>query len=334
MRRSRSGAGSGLSGLGVGRVGSGSGVVQALRLEDLTSLVRVEFVARYLLEHLYGGVHRGFRHGFSPVFSEHMPYVWGDDVRFIDWKVYARRRRAYVRRYEDETAMRVLLIVDATPSMAYPEGSVAKLRFALYSAGVLLYLLYRQHDPVTVAFVGLDEGWLPPSVRSSHIQRLFHRLNGLLADPQTGTVSTLRGVLERAGGEMPAYTQVVLFSDLSDPIFQEDLDRGKRWWRGWLSALVRRRIALLLFHTLYGPHEEAFGFDEPVVALRDIEVSGHVVVGERTGLGERYRAVLGEWLSFVSSSVRQAGMEYVRVDVSGPFLPVLLEYLRFRQAYM
>src|SRR3954451_18511060 len=114
----------------------------------LAGLANLELVARTAVEGFLTGLHRSPHYGFSQEFKEYRAYVEGDDPRFVDWNVFARTERTYIRRYQGETNTRLFVLLDASASMGYQSTSVSKLQYAKYLAAALSYLASKQHDPV------------------------------------------------------------------------------------------------------------------------------------------------------------------------------------------
>ena len=127
---------------------SATAVNRLLPPTTLAGLANLELVARTAVEGFLTGLHRSPHYGFSQEFKEYRAYVEGDDPRFVDWNVYARTERTYIRRYEGETNTRLMILLDASESMDYSSGGVSKLQYGKFLAAALAYLAARQHDPV------------------------------------------------------------------------------------------------------------------------------------------------------------------------------------------
>ena len=147
--------------------------------ETLAGLANLELVARTAVEGFLIGLHRSPHFGFSQEFAEYRAYAEGDDPRFVDWNVYARTERTYIRRYEGETNTRLMILLDASASMGYSSGKVSKLQYGKFLAAALAYLAARQHDPV-----GLDRvrrrrsaSTVRPSSRAGSLQGVLHAID-------------------------------------------------------------------------------------------------------------------------------------------------------------
>src|SRR5712671_960019 len=138
-----------------------------LNPETLAGLANLELVARAVVTGFLTGLHRSPFFGFSQEFKEYRAYVEGDDPRFVDWNVYARTERTYIRRYEGETNTRLMILLDASASMSYASHSVSKLQYAKFLTAALSYLAMRQHDPTgLIVFDEEVRQYRPPTARA------------------------------------------------------------------------------------------------------------------------------------------------------------------------
>src|SRR5688500_14180786 len=177
----------------------------------LASLANLELVARTAVEGFLTGLHRSPRFGFSQEFKEYRAYTEGDDPRFVDWNVFARTERTYIRRYEGETNTRLMLLVDASASMGYTSHTITKLAYAKFIAAAFAYLATRQHDPVgLIVFDEKLRQYRPPTSRAGSLHGLLHALDDVEAGGRTdlaGCFGSCREHLTRRG-------LVVVISDL------------------------------------------------------------------------------------------------------------------------
>jgi uncharacterized protein (DUF58 family) len=187
----------------------------------------MELRARTFVEGYYSGQHRSPWRGASVEFADHRPYTHGDELRHIDWRLYGRSDRFFVKQFEAETNLTVTLAVDASASMDWPEGGPTKLDCAGYLAAGLGYLAWRQRDAVGLTVLGGEPGGdLPPRASRGHLKGIFDRLEGL--DP-TGADGPAQA-LGRLGGTLKRRGLVVLLSDLMDE--PEELLRALGLLRG------------------------------------------------------------------------------------------------------
>jgi len=141
--------------------------------EVLNSIAGLELKARLIVEGFVSGMHRSPFHGFSVEFAEHREYVPGDDVRFVDWKVFGKSDRYYIKQYEEETNLRAWLMVDTSESMEYGSGPMTKIEYARHAAAALAYLITKQQDAVGLCLFDEDLREIPPPASSTgHLRRL------------------------------------------------------------------------------------------------------------------------------------------------------------------
>src|SRR3954471_11182043 len=152
----------------------------------LASLANLELVARTAVHGFLTGLHRSPQFGFSQEFREYRAYAEGDDPRFVDWNVYARTDRTYIRRYQGETNTRLMIALDVSASMGSSSGPVSKLQYAKYVAASLAYMALQQHDPVgLIAFDSTVRSFRPPSSRTGSLGAILHGLDALTPGSKT-----------------------------------------------------------------------------------------------------------------------------------------------------
>jgi uncharacterized protein (DUF58 family) len=153
--------------------------VVKLNVDEIKQSGSLELLAKQLVEGFITGLHKSPYHGFSVEFAEHRLYNEGQSTRHIDWKVFARTDRLYTKQYEEETNLRCLLVLDASPSMFYPQSTLAKFRFSVYSASAIAYLLHKQRDAVGLClFSDKVEEYTPIKSAGSHLDKLFVMRSG------------------------------------------------------------------------------------------------------------------------------------------------------------
>lgn len=189
------------------------------QLLDPKALMRIrslELRARVVVEGFWSGIHRSPYHGFSSEFSEYRQYTPGDDVRHIDWRVYARSDRYYIKKFEDETNLRCQLLVDGSRSMKYgSDGEFTKHDYAATLAATFSYFLNQQGDAVGVTrFDDTIQDYLPPRNRPGHLRRLMLALEA----PAEGRATDFGGPLERVAQMHDRRGMFVLLSDLLAPL--------------------------------------------------------------------------------------------------------------------
>jgi uncharacterized protein (DUF58 family) len=235
-----------------------------LDLEALMRIRSLELRARAVVEGLWRGLHRSPYHGFSVEFTEYRPYSPGDDVRFLDWRLYARTDRDYVKKYEDETNLRCQLVVDQSRSMAFGSGAASKAQYAATLAATLASFLFEQGDAVGVTtFAGGIGEHLPARNRPGHLRRLM----AALERPAEGRQSAVGPTLEQVAELLRRRGMVVLISDLLVP--PAECERP-------LAALRAAGHELLVLQVL-DPAERTLPLGGPT-RLRDLETDAVVDV--------------------------------------------------------
>jgi len=275
----------------------------------------LELRARTVVEGFISGLHRSPFKGFSVEFAEYRQYIHGDDLSTIDWKVYARSDRYYVKKFEEETNLDCQLLIDVSGSMAYGSQGITKFEYAACLAASLGYLMNRQRDGVGLtAFDDRLVASLPASNRPGHLRNLLITLDRLVLGSRTNVSKPLRRLAE----SMNRRGMVVLISDLLDD--PEAIIRG-------LKHFQYRGSDVLVFQIL-DPDEIEFPFDR-ATRFEDLETSEEVMavpglvrshyLKQMSGLIERYRRELGA-----------AGIDYQLLSTKQPLEIALLAYLSTR----
>jgi len=275
----------------------------------------LNLVARSVVEGFVAGLHRSPYKGFSLEFSEHREYVRGDDPRHIDWRAFCRSDRLYIKQYEEETSMRVHILLDASASMGYGSGNLTKLQYACYLAASLAYLMVRQQDSVgLVVFDNRIRSFLPPHATPAHFKRMLGRLDSLKASATTGISKAFHDLanhLRRRG-------LIIVLSDLFDG--QDAVKRAIRHFR-------HRRQEVLVFHLL--DHAElTFPFDV-LSDFRDLETGARLQVDPRA-IRSEYLEQMQAFVDTYRRDCAEAKIDYLAVDTSTPYDRLLLEYLSKR----
>lgn len=279
----------------------------------LARIDNLELLARTVVDGFLNGLHRAPYLGLSMDFAEHRAYVPGDDTRHLDWRLYARTDRHYVKQYEAETNANLVALLDVSGSMDYGSQGITKLDYARYLTACLLYLSRRQRDRVGMgAFHGRVAEWVRPSARG--LDRSLLTLDRLRA----GEAGDLYESLLVAAERLPRRGIVLVVSD-----FYEEPDRVLEA----LRLLRGRGHDVVVFHVL-DPAELELPFDEPT-SFQDME-SGERLPVLPSRLRSGYQALLGEHLAELERRISGDGMDYVLLDTSKPLDHALFRYLTIR----
>ncbi|WNG40416.1 DUF58 domain-containing protein [Archangium minus] len=283
-----------------------------LDAQTLARLQGVKLRARAVMEGVLSGLHKSPHQGQSVEFAEHKEYAPGDELRHLDWKAYGKFDKYYVKRFEHETNLRAVMVVDASASMGYRSGALSKLDVATTLAGALCYLLVRQQDAAGLALMtnGRFQD-VPPRASAGHLNVLLDALEH--ATPNGGT--HLVAAADHLAEVLPRRSSVVVLSDFLD----ENQDALKR-----ILALRQRRNDVAVFH-LVDPAELTFPFDDPTLFL-DMEGQGRIEVNPRE-IKESYLEEFGAFLANVKSACAEADVDYELVRTDERLDEVLLRFL-------
>jgi uncharacterized protein (DUF58 family) len=291
-----------------------------LRPEVLAGLSTLELVARQSVEGFFQGLHRSPRFGFSQEFAEYKAYSEGDDPRFVDWNVFARTDRTYIRRYLGETNTRLMIALDASASMGYSSGSetgsVSKLKYAKFIAASLAYMALQQHDPVgLIAFDAKIRCYRPASSRTGSLGAILHALDELSPGSSTDLSESLRQLREHCQRR----GLVAVISDLyCDP---EALLQA-------VAPLAWKGHDMMIFQVM--DRAELQPNWQESVLLEDME-SGQQVEVSPDYLRTTYRERLNAHLDHMKKVAGRLGADHVLLATDEPLDKALRAYFMFRQ---
>jgi uncharacterized protein (DUF58 family) len=288
-----------------------------LKPEVVSRLSRLDLIARLVVEGFITGLHQSPYHGFSAEFSEYRQYMPGDPLRDLDWKVYGKTDRLYVKQYEEETNLKAYILVDASASMAYGSGAVTKFQYAAYTAAALSHLMLRQRD--AVGLVGFDDEiqtYLPPRSVASHLHALLTRLQNTSPEgADTDLAATFHDLAER----IVRRGLIIIISDLFDD--PDQLLNGLKHFR-------HRNHEVIVFHVL-DPRERDLNFDRETRFV-DLE-SGAQIATEPWHIAPAYRDHMEALIERFRRECREALIDYVLLETSEPFDKALFNYLAKRK---
>jgi len=281
----------------------------------LMQLRSLELRARHVVQGFMTGLNRSPYHGFSVEFTEYRQYTQGDDLRHLDWKLFARTDRYYIKRFEDETNLRCLLLLDASKSMNFGSLTYTKSDYARTLAATFAYFLSMQRDAVGLAtFASEIEDFIPPRFRSGHLRRLLVSLE----KTGSGSATHLSRPLEQIAERLNKRGMLVLISDLLAPL--ETLEQS-------LGSLTIRGQDVVVFHVL-DPEELHFQFGSPELFV-DLETDRRLYV-DPAAIRKDYLARLGEHLKAIEGICSRLGLVYQRLSTDTPLETALPEMIRIR----
>ncbi len=283
--------------------------------DGLTRLGNLELIARQVVEGFLTGRHRSPYHGFSVEYLDHRPYVPGDEIRSIDWKILARTDKYHVKLFEDETNLRGYILLDCSRSMAFQSGKLSKLQYGSYLAAALTHLMLKQND--AVGLVLFDSGirsYLPPKARPTQFRRVLDLLEPEAASGDTDVGKVLHEVAER----IKRRGLIIVISDLIDePAAVAD----------GLQHFRHDHHEVIVFHTL-DEAELTFPYDR-LTRFQDMEGAGRVVTNAKS-VRARYLARMQQFLEGVQSACFERGISYQLANTQDPYDQFLAGYLEKR----
>jgi uncharacterized protein (DUF58 family) len=293
-----------------------SGSARYLDPAIVARLGTIDLKARAIVEGFLTGLHRSPYKGFSVEFAEYRQYLPGDDLATLDWKVFARSDKHFVKKYEEETNLTCHLLIDVSRSMGYASGEVTKLQYASYLTGALAYLMHRQRDAFgMIAFDDSIAALLPSSARAGHLRAVLLALERL----QLGAGTNVAKPLNDLAAAVRKRGMVVLVSDL--------LDDPARVLDG-LKHFRYRGTEVIVFQIL-DPFELKFPF-EHAARFRDMETEEEVMAvpgSVRAGYIEKIEGLI----AFYKRELGLAGIDYCLLDTSQPLELGLMSYLMTRR---
>lgn len=293
-----------------------AGAARYLDPAIIARLGTIDLKAKTIVEGFLTGLHRSPYKGFSVEFAEYRQYLPGDDLATLDWKVFARSDKHFVKKYEEDTNLTCHLLIDVSRSMGYGSGEITKLQYASYLAGALAYLMHRQRDSFgLIAFDDSIAALLPASARAGHLRTVLHALERLELGAKTNVakpLNDLAAAIRKRG-------MVVLVSDLlDDPAAVLD---GLKHFR-------YRGTDVIVFHIL-DPYELKFPF-EHAARFRDMETEEEVMAVPGT-VREDYIQKMEQRIAHYRRELQLAGIDYCLLDTSQPLELGLMSYLMTRR---
>jgi uncharacterized protein (DUF58 family) len=287
-------------------------------LIDPQTLMRIKSLqirARVAVEGFVKGIHRSPYHGFSVEFSEYREYSPGDDPRYLDWRLFARSDRYYVKRFEDETNLRCYLVLDTSRSMGYRSGSYSKSDYARTAAATVAYFLSLQRDAVgLLTFEDRITEYIPPRHRPGHLRRLM----AVLEREPSGRATNLVEPLEQIAATVRKRGLIILISDLLAPTDELGTRLGYLRSRGHDVVVLR----------VLDRAEVRFTFDTPAIFL-DVE-SGRELYIDPAGAKAEYLRRFAAHAARIERACVDLGIEYKTITTDTPLELVLFDLLKAR----
>ncbi len=283
----------------------------------ISQISGLDLRAKLVVEGFMAGLHKSPYHGFSVEFAEHRQYMPGDEIKHVDWKVYGKTNRFYVKQFEEETNLKCYLLMDCSASMGYASGGISKFDYATYLAAALAYLMIRRQRDA-VGLVTFDEkirSLMPARSVSSYLPEILLTLEKTRPGAGTRIADTLDTIAER----IKRRALVLIFSDF----FDENLDAVVQG----LKHFRHRKHEVVLFHMI-DAQEINFDFTEDSLFI-DVE-SGDKLRTQPVHIKRSYQQLFQEFINTLKQTCRDHNIDYVPMPTDKPFDFALMNYLQKR----
>lgn len=285
----------------------------------------LELLANQVVEGFITGLHKSPFHGFSVEFAEHRQYNVGEATRHIDWKLFGRTDKLFVKKYEEETNLRCHILLDCSPSMYYPETGLKKIEFAIVAAAAIMNLLRKQRDAVGLTVFD-DQVRFQSDIRStpSHSRLLLSKLDELRKTTVGKSKSEVVNVLHEMAEKTHRRSMIIIFSDMFEntehyePLFAA------------LQHLKYNKHEVILFHTVQASSELAFEFGNKPYMFEDIETGEKVKLFPHE-VKEHYQDKMNAFYTELKFRCAQYHIDFVEADVDKGVEQILIPFLVKRQ---
>lgn len=307
--------------------------MNSINHQSLQQFTHLELIARQVVEGFITGLHKSPFHGFSVEFAEHRLYNKGESTKHIDWKLFGRTDKLFVKRYEEETNLRCQIIIDDSSSMYFPvtsnqafgegRGGTNKITFSVYCAAAIIELLKRQRDAVGLSvFSEKIEVHTPARSNSLHHKMLFHELEKIIQphDVNVHKKTSATQALHQIAEAIHKRSLVIIFSDMLDSkASSEELFSA-------LQHLKHNKHEVVLFHVVDKQKELDFDFDNRPYRFIDME-TGEELKLHPNEIKESYQTSMAAYKKELMLKCGQYKIDFVEADINAGFEQVLLPYL-------
>ncbi|HMQ01010.1 MAG TPA: DUF58 domain-containing protein, partial [Cyclobacteriaceae bacterium] len=240
--------------------------VEKLDFKEIKKFDNLELLARQLVEGFITGLHKSPYHGFSVEFAEHRLYNEGESTRHVDWKVYARTDKLFTKQYEEETNLRCQIVIDNSASMHYPVPGKDKLKFSVFCAAAIAYLLQKQRDAVGITIFSDRVNYASQvKATASHLNKLLQTLQQLIEEEPSGKATDVAAVIHEIAETNHRRSLIIIFSDM----FENSGNQTELFKA--LQHLKHNKHEVLLFHVAEYESEFAFEFEDRPHRFIDLE---------------------------------------------------------------
>lgn len=293
-------------------------------LKNLSGSVdNLDFLARQVVEGFLTGLHKSPYHGFSVEFSEHRPYVSGDSFKNIDWKLFARSEKLYVKNFEEETNLRCHILLDTSSSMFFPDRNLNKIRFSTYSSAALMYLFSKQRDGFGLTYFNENIQFFSDAKSSRlHYHRLLSELEKILRIKLNKSNKTnFCGVVSEFVEKIHRRSLIIVFSDMlnfgkggTDKLFDS------------LRHLKYKKNEVILFHVLDNDFEKELKFSNSPYLFEDLENKTRIKLNP-VNYREKYTELFNKYQKELKSNCIKYKIDYIQASISDGFENIIQSYL-------
>jgi uncharacterized protein (DUF58 family) len=282
----------------------------------ISKLGSLELLARLVVEGFMVGLHKSPYHGFSVEFSQHRPYMQGDDLKDVDWKVYGKTEKYFIKQHEEETNLKSYIILDTSKSMDFKSGqNISKLNYSMILAASLSYLMIRQQDAVGLALYSEKiNKLLPPKASKTYLQEILKQLSSVTAEEKTKTASSLGKIAEK----IKRRGLVIIISD-----FFDDIDSVVKS----LKKFSFKKNEVIVFQVL-DPIERSFSFGKDAI-FKDMETAEEMIT-QPFQIQKAYKDAMLEFTNKIKRECLNSNFDYNLIDTSTTFDTALFTYLQKR----
>lgn len=283
--------------------------------EIIHKIKRLDLKAKLVVEGFLSGLHKSSYKGQAIEFADYRPYLPGDEFKRIDWKIFAKTDKFWVREYEEETNLRAYLLLDNSSSMGYKSKEISKFEYASFLAACFAYLLFKQHDSVGIAIFNKNNcQYLPPRFSKFHLSKILETIEKIKPEGETDILRSLSEI----GEKIKKRGLIIIFSDLFDN--KDNILKA-------LKNLRHKKNEVLVFHTL-DPNEVNLDYNEPII-LRDLETRREIILDPRE-IKKEYKEGLRNLFLYYKKECAAHHIDYNLIFTNWPFEYAFFNYLAKR----
>uniref|UniRef100_A0A7V4E3C3 DUF58 domain-containing protein n=1 Tax=candidate division WOR-3 bacterium TaxID=2052148 RepID=A0A7V4E3C3_UNCW3 len=281
----------------------------------ICKIKRLDLRAKLVVEGFLSGLHKSSYKGQAIEFADYRPYLPGDELKRIDWKIFAKTDKFWVREYEEETNLRAYLFLDTSGSMKYKSKEISKFEYASFLAAAFAYLLFKQHDSVGLALFNKNSyQYLPPQFSKSHLAKILEIIESVKPEGETDIYKSLTEL----GKKIKKRGLIIIFSDFFDK--KENILKG-------LKNLRHKKNEVLVFHIL-DPNEINLNYEEPLI-FKDLETRREIKLDPRS-IKKEYQETLKKLFLYYKQECAAHYIDYNLIFTNMPFDYAFLSYLAKR----